>query len=190
MKEFQKIIWCIALLLVFQEGRAQKAESYNFFSIKEHDVYWSYTYQYKGSVDSLRAQIVPMLKSKYYTQSVFKTEAGYNGEMNHYKVNARKYGRTSFNTHRIYWSGEWTGKFIIEVLDNMYRVTVYGLYGDIVQKNPANYRQEKIVKGRYYDIVTRGDGKSFRRGELNNMQLMSVSLKDEFDIKNTVDPTH
>lgn len=190
MKEFQKIIWCIACLLVVNGASGQDRKSYNFFSIKGEDLYWSYTYQYKGSRDSLRGEIVPMLKSKYYTFNVFKTETGYNGEINHYKVNAKKYGRTYLNTDRMYWTGEWSGKFIIEVLDNMYRVTVYGLYGEVVQKNPANFRQERVVKGRYYDIVTRADGKTFRRSELNNMQLMGISLKDEFDIRNTVSPTN
>lgn len=189
MMHRQLFLLFVCLLAGTLRLNAQDDPRYNFFSIKDDDMYWSYTYRYAGNSDSLRSEIVRMLKSKYYTYNVFKTGSGYNGEIKHYRVNCRKYGRTFLNTPRIFWSGEWSGKFVIEVLDSMYRLTVYALYVEQIEKNPGNYRMERLVKGRYFEMVTRRDRQSFKKNELSNLQLMSLSLRDQFDIANTVNPT-
>lgn len=188
MLKVQKNLLLVLLVTASLPAFGQRNPQYNNFEIKGDELYWSYTYDYPIGIDSLRGEVVRMLKSKYYTFNVFKIPEGYNGELKHYRVNCRRYHRKFINTPRIFWSGEWSGKFVIEVVDSSYRVSVYGLYGEQIEKSPANYRLERTVKGRYYDMVTRADGKSFKRNELNNMQLMSLSLKDEFDIANTVSP--
>jgi hypothetical protein len=90
----------------------------------------------------------------------------------------------------MYWYGEWTGKFVVEILDHHYRVTVYALYAEKFQ--PAggyNAKSGSVTTGRYYETVVRRDGISFKKSEKSHLDLMSLSLKHDFDIRNTVVPT-
>lgn len=163
------------------------AQQYDLFEIRDSELYWHNTYKYTGSADSLRREVVQMLKSKFFTFNVIRNEAGYNGELRHYKVDCRKYGRHFFTTPRMYWEGEWTGKFVVEIFDDHYRVTVYALYAEKVEKT-GYYKTERVTQGRYLDVVSRKDKSDFKRSEHHNLALMSLSLKDNFDIKNTVSP--
>jgi len=180
----RNFILFLSMFVAF-EASAQK---YELFRIEQNDVYWSYTYNFAGDADSLRREVVQMLKSKFYTFNVIRNETGYNGELKHYKVDCRRFGRSYYNTPRMYWYGEWTGKFVVEVLDNYYRVTVYALYAEKFQPAGNNNRGQRISTGRYIEAVTRKDRMTFRKSEYANLDLMSLSLKDEFDIKNTVIP--
>ena len=160
-------------------------QKYDHFEIENNDLYWKYTYLYLGSQDSLRREIVQLLKSKFFTFNVTRNEAGYSGEINHYKVDCKKYGRTYLNTPRMYWEGEWTGKFVVEVVDdNYYKVKIYALYFEKKEQSTGYYRTEKLVKGRYIDAVTKKNKSAFKKNEYSNLILMNLSLKDEFDIKN------
>ena len=163
---------------------SQDLSQYDRFQLKDGELYWENTYKCQGDVDSVRHAVVTMLKSKFFTFNVIRNEAGYNGEIRHYEVDPKRYGRTYMNTPRMYWDGEWTGKFIVEVWDNQYRVTVYALYYE--KKEPAGgyYRTEKITSGRYVTAVTKKDKRTFKKNELLNLSLMSLSLKENFDIKN------
>ena len=76
-------------------------QQFDLFEIRDSELYWHNTYKYRGNADSLRREVVQMLKSKHFTFNVVRTEAGYNGELRHYKVEARKYGRKYFSTPRI-----------------------------------------------------------------------------------------
>ena len=163
------------------------AQQFDLFEIRDNDLYWHNTYKYGGNADSLRREVVTMLKSKYYTFNVIRNEAGYNGELHHYKVDCRKYGRRFFSTPRMYWDGEWSGKFVVEVFDNYYRVTVYALYAEKVEKT-GYYKTERRTQGRYVEVIAKKDFSDFKSSELDNMALMSRSLKDQFDIRNTVSP--
>jgi hypothetical protein len=162
-----------------------QAQRYDLFEIEHDELYWRNTYQYQGSQDSLRRLVVEMLKSKFFTFNVVRNEVGYNGEIRHYKVQPEKYHRTWFNTPRLYTDGEWTGKFTVEVSDNQYKVMIYALYGDRLENTSDHYKPARIVKGRYIEIVARKDRSGFKKSELANMALMSMSLKDEFDVRNT-----
>jgi hypothetical protein len=164
------------------------AQQYELFNVRENDLYWSNTYDYAGPADSLRREVVQMLKSKFFTFNVVRNEAGYNGELKHYKVDCRKYGRNYYNTPRMYWYGEWTGKFVVEVLDDHYRVTVYALYAEKFQPAANNNHGTRITTGRYIDAITKKDRKTIKRSEYSNLDLMSLSLKADFDIRNTVVP--
>ncbi len=83
----------------------------------------------------------------------------------------------------MYWEGEWTGKFIVELKGGNYAVSVYALYYEKMDQTVVGYyRTQQPVKGRYIDAVTRKNRKEFRKGEYSNMDLMSLSLKDNFDI--------
>lgn len=177
----------ILFLLMFGalEGMSQK---YELFRVEQNDVYWTYTYSFPGNADSLRREVVQMLKSKFYTFNVIRNETGYNGELKHYKVDCKRFGRSYYNTPRMYWYGEWTGKFIVEVLDNYYKVTVYALYAEKFQPAGNNNRGQRVSTGRYIEAVTKKDRKTFKKSEYANLDLMSLSLRDEFDIKNTVVP--
>lgn len=181
----------ILLLLVFGAIHVfgQTEGKYELFRIEQNDLYWTNTYDYPGTMDSLRREVVQMLKSKFFTFNVIRNETGYNGEIKHYKVDCKRYGRSYFNTPRMYWYGEWTGKFIVEVMDNYYRVTVYALYAEKFLPAANNNRGQRITTGRYIEAVTKKDRFTFRKSELGNLELMSLSLKDAFDIKNTVVPT-
>jgi hypothetical protein len=160
---------------------SQKLEQYGLFRLEEGDIVWRNTYTFGGQPENLRPLIVQMLKSKFFTFNVVRNEAGYIGEIQHYKVDCKRYGRSYINTPRMYWDGEWTGKFKVEVEADRYRVTVYALYAEKIEQNVGYYKSEKIVTGRYVDIVTK-KGKGFRKNESSNLDLMSISLKDSFDI--------
>jgi hypothetical protein len=176
-------LFALALVL----STAASAQQFDLFEIRTNELYWHNTYKYSGSADSLRREVVQMLKSKHFTFNVIRNEAGYNGEIRHYKVDCKRYGRRYFSTPRMYWHGEWTGKFVVEVFDHHYRVTVYGLYAEKFER-ADNHRSERITQGRYLDVVAKKDYSDFKTSEHHNMALMSLGLKDEFDIKNTVSP--
>lgn len=159
-----------------------EAQQYDHFEVDKDELYWRYTYSYSGSQDILRAEIVPLLKSKFFTFNVTRNEAGYSGEIKHYKVDCKRYGRTYLNTPRMYWEGEWTGKFIVEVMNNSYTVTVYALYYEKMEQSVGYHRTEKPVKGRYIDAVTKKNRTNFKKNEFSNLAMMSLSLKDQFDI--------
>lgn len=163
-----------------------KGQKYDHFEVENNDLVWRYTFDYPGSTDSLRKEVVQMLKSKFFTFNVTRNEVGYTGEINHYKVRCKEYGRTYYNTPRMYWDGDWTGKFRIEVVDNHYMVTIYALYYEKMEQSTDYYRTQKPVKGRYINAVTKKNQTSFKKSELANMVMMSVSLRHDFDIKNTV----
>ena len=176
----------LMLLFSFASAGAQELTMYDKFEIKENELIWQHIYACPGSTDSVRARVVQMLKSKFYTFNVIRNELGYNGELRHYKVNCKKYGRSYFNTPRIYCDGEWTGKFILEIKDHAYRVTVYALYYESVKPNADYLRTERVIKGRYLDAVTKHKGTVFQKKELHNLSLMSFSLKEEFGLESTV----
>jgi hypothetical protein len=177
----------ILLLLGFFAPSVAFPQQFDLFEIRNDELYWHNTYKYSGSSDSLRREVVTMLKSKHFTFNVIRNETGYNGELRHYQVEARKYGRRYFSTPRMYWNGEWTGKFIVEVFDQYYRVTVYALYAEKVEKT-GYYRTERTMQGRYLDVVAKKDHGDFKPSERHNLVLMSLSLKDNFDIRNAVSP--
>lgn len=176
----------ILILLISAAATPALAQKYDYFEVENNDLVWRYTFDYVGSTDSLRKEVVQMLKSKFFTFNVTRNEVGYMGEINHYKVNCKQYGRTYYNTPRMYWDGEWTGKFKVEVVDNHYMVTIYALYYEKMEQSIGYYRTEKPVKGRYIDAVTKKHQTTFKKSELPNMVMMSVGLRNDFDIKNTV----
>jgi len=186
-KTDRSIPFLVLLLVMLCASINAQSQQYDLFEITGGDVYWRNNYEYSGNVDSLRREVVQMLKSKFYTFNVIRNQTGYNGEINHYVVDCRRYGRRYGNTPRIYWDGEWTGKFIVDVYDNSYRVTVYALYAEKVERT-GYYKNESVKRGRYIDIVTKKDKSGFLKGELHNMKLLSMSLKDQFDIRKTVIP--
>jgi len=160
-------------------------QKFDHFEVESDELYWRFDFEYKGSRDSLRKEVVQMLKSKFFTFNVTRNEVSYTGEIMHYQVNCEKYGRTYFNTPRMYWDGEWTGKFVVDVFDNIYRVTIYALYYEKMERSTGYYRTERPVRGRYIDAVLKKNKTEFKKGEFSNMQMMSVALKDDFDIRNT-----
>jgi hypothetical protein len=174
--------YVLALSFIVLTSKLAHGQKYDHFEVKNNDLFWGYTYEYKGSRDSLRGEIVQMIRSKFFTFNVTRNEAGYSGEINHYKVDCKKYGRTYLNTPRMYWEGEWTGKFVVEVVDDAYKVMIYALYFEKKEQSTGYYRTEKPVKGRYIDAVTKKNKTQFRKNEFSNLVLMSLSLKDQFDI--------
>lgn len=188
MRRRRNFILLIVLLGTF-DLLAQEESQFELFRIEQNDLYWTNVYKYPGTSDSLRREVVQMLKSKFFTFNVIRNETGYNGEIKHYKIECKRYGRSYYNTPRMYWFGEWTGKFIVEVLDDHYRVTVYALYAEKFQPAANNNRATRITTGRYIEAVTKKDRMTFKKSEFANLHLMSLSLTDAFDIKNTVVPT-
>ena len=184
-RNFLLLVMVMAAIQAF----AQPEPRYELFRVEENDIYWTNTFAFSGSADSLRREVVQMLKSKFFTFNVIRNETGYNGELKHYKVECKRFGRNYYNTPRMYWYGEWTGKFVVEVQDNNYRVTVYALYAEKYQPAGNNNRGQRITTGRYIEAVTKKDRMTFKKSEYANLHLMSISLTDAFDIGNTVVPT-
>ena len=162
----------------------QDISRYEDFELNESELYWRFIYTYSGSADSLRKAVSQLLRNKTFTQNVIRTETGYTGELSHYRVNCKRYGRKYTNTLRMYWEGNWKGKFKVEVKEGRYRVTIYGLYYEI--NTPPDYKHtpQGPMKGKYIDVLCGKDYTCFRKSELGHMPLMNIALKDEFDIKN------
>lgn len=179
------MIRLVVLLCCFCFCANGQVKKYDQFELKEGDVVWKNSYSHYANRDSLRAAVVQMLKSKFYTFNVIRNEIGYNGELRHYKIDCKGYGRNYLNTPRMYWEGEWTGKFIVEIKENEYVVTVYALYYESPKPSADYYRTEKQVKGRYLDAVTKKDRSFFLKRELSNLSLMNLSLKDAFKLSST-----
>jgi hypothetical protein len=181
---FVKIHLFIIGFLLTLGLQAQDVTRYENFEVKDGELYWRQIYTYTGSTDSLRRAVVQLLKSKSFTQNVIRNEAGYNGEILHFHLDCKRYDRKYINTPRKYWEGEWSGKFVVEIKDNRYRVTIYGLYYE-VDEPAGNYRNPRgSLKGKYINAVTQKNQDFLRKSEFHNLALMSLSLKDEFDIKN------
>jgi predicted membrane-bound dolichyl-phosphate-mannose-protein mannosyltransferase len=178
----------ISILILFTTAAATPAlaQKYDHFEVENNDLVWRYTFDYMGSTDSIRKEVAQMLKSKFFTFNVTRNEVGYMGEIKHYKLNCKQYGRTYYNTPRMYWDGEWTGKFRVEVLDNHYTITIYALYYEKMKQSTDYYRTERPVKGRYIDAVMKKHKTEFKNNERANMVMMSVGLRNDFDLKNTV----
>lgn len=170
----------ILLLLVAQLSMGQK---YDLFEVEGEELFWRHTYEYEGSADSIRRVVVALLKSKMFTQNIIRNEVGYNGELRHYQVNCKKYGRSYSNTPRIYWDGEWSGKIIVEIKDNRYRVSIYALYFENSSQPSSYYRNQNPRKGFYVKEVLKKNKTGFKKNVLADMALMSLALKDEFDIR-------
>jgi hypothetical protein len=181
--------FCVFLVGILSfAADAQTPKKYNLFQLEDNDVIWRNTYPFTGAPEDLRPLVVQMLKSKFFTFNVVRNEAGYVGEIQHYKVDCKRYGRSYLNTPRMYWDGEWTGKFVVRVFPDRYEVMIYALYAEKIEQNVGYYKGEKTVSGRYVDIVTK-KGKGFKKNEYGNMDLLSLSLKDSFDISaKTSDP--
>jgi len=182
------ILWLLFFLPILSGSRIIFAQKYDLFEISNNELIWQYTYEYEGSQDSLRREVVSMLKSKVFTQHVVRNELGYSGEIKHYLVDCKRYGRSYNNTPLIYWNGEWSGKFVVEVRDNRYRVTIYGLYFENKVQPSARYPNNNVRKGFYqHEILSKGKH-HFKKSALADMALMSLSLRDAFDIKKYYSP--
>lgn len=179
--------WCLLILLLTCSTCAF-AQKYDLFEIENADLIWRYTYVYAGPQDSLRREVVSMLKSKIFTQHVVRNELGYIGELRHYQVDCKRYGRKYNNTPLIYWSGEWSGKFVIEVADNGYRITIYGLYFENKPQQISRNQTNTPRKGFYVNEIWKKGHPHFKKNKLEDMVLMSASLRDAFDITQYVSP--
>lgn len=82
----------------------------------------------------------------------------------------------------MYWSGEWTGKFTVDVHENSYRVIVYALYYEKAEPTEWYHKKARTSRGKYFDAVTTRGKHHFKKHEFSNLALMSLSLKDSFDI--------
>lgn len=168
-------------------GYAQEIAQYDRFQLQEGELYWQHNYLYQGSADSLRAAVEKMLKSREFTFSVVRGKSGFTGKINHFKVNPKKYGRTYTNTPKMYWDGDWSGRFMVEVTQDHYQVTIYDLQFKSETQAVGHYRPEKVRTGNYINAVTTANKKSFLKSEFINLSLISLSLKDNFDLSVSVE---
>jgi hypothetical protein len=176
------LIWFVSI-----DGHAQEIAQYDRFQLQEGELFWQHNYVYPGSADSVRLAVEKMLKSRDFTFSVVRGKDGFTGKINHYKVNPKKYGRTYTNTPKMYWDGDWSGKFMIEVAQGHYQVTIYDLQFKSETQAVGHYRPEKVRTGNYLDAVTTANKKSFVKSEFINLSLISLSLKDNFDLSVSVE---
>ncbi|CAN5417463.1 hypothetical protein BH10BAC4_BH10BAC4_17070 [soil metagenome] len=187
--QIRVFVWLIfsGVFLAF-EADSQDPTKYALFQLEGEELFWRNTYEYSDAPDELRYRVVQMLKSKFFTFNVTRNETGYTGEIRYYQVDCKRYGRSSLTTPRMYWEGEWTGKFMVVLLPNQYRVTIYALHYEKLEQSSGYYRTQQPVKGMYINAVTTKKKKGLKKSEFSNLVLMSVSLKDNFDINNTVLP--
>ncbi|MBL7876022.1 MAG: hypothetical protein JNL53_10175 [Cyclobacteriaceae bacterium] len=179
---------CLLFFFFCLLSLAVPAQKYDSFEIENGELIWRYTYDYQGPEDSLRSEIVSMIKSKLFTRQVQRTQVGssgvgYTGEIEHYKVDCPAYGRKYQNTPLIYWKGEWKGKFVVEVRNDGYRVTIYGLYFEVHTQASTPHQKSHTRKGPYIKEVWKKGDPAFKTNTLDDITLMSVALRDAFDIK-------
>lgn len=168
-------------------SHSQELSQYDRFQLYGGELYWQYNYQCQGGADSIRQAVEQMLTSRSFTFNVVRNKHEYSGTLNHYRVNPKRYGRTYLNTPKMYWDGEWSGKFVVEIGDGYYSVTVYDLQHKTKTQSVGHYKPEKIRTGQYVDDVTIHNRQGLLKSEFINLSLMSLSLKDNFDI-NTMTP--
>jgi hypothetical protein len=179
-----RLVLAFSMLVVTQTWAQQT--KYDLYELRADDLFWRNIYYHQGNRDSIRVAVVQLLKSKFFTFNVVRNEAGYSGEIRHYKIDYQKYGRNYLNTPRMYTEGEWTGKFMIEVSDGYYQVTIYALHVQAPERATGYYKTEKTVRSRYIDVVTKRSRSTLKRNELNNMSLLSLDLKFNFSLENFV----
>ena len=161
--------------------QAQEVLQFDRFQLQEGELYWQHNYVYSGSADSVQQAVEKMLKFRNFTFSIVRGKTGFTGKINHYRVNPKQYGRTYTNTPKMYWDGEWSGKFMIEVGAGHYQVTIYDLQYKSETQPVGHHQPEKVRTGYYIDVVTTNK-KSLLKSEFINLSLISLSLKDNFDL--------
>jgi hypothetical protein len=164
-------------------SHSQELSQYDRFQLYGGELYWQYLYECQGNTDSVRQAVEHMLTSRSFTYNVVRSKLEYSGNLNHYRVNPKRYGRTYLNTPKMYWDGEWSGKFVVEIGDGYYSVTVYDLQHKTKTQSVGHYKPEKIRAGKYVDDVTIHNRQGLLKSEFSNLSLMSLSLKDNFDFQ-------
>lgn len=179
------MLFLLAVCLFSIAGHGQEISQYDRFQLQEGELYWQHNYGYHGSADSMRIAVEKMLKSRDFTFSVVRGKDGFTGKINHYKVNPKQYGRTYTNTPKMYWDGEWSAKFMVEVGSGHYQVTIYEIQFKSEPQAVGHHQPKKVRAGNYIDAVTTNK-QSFLKTEFINLSLISLSFKDNFDLTGTV----
>jgi hypothetical protein len=182
------VLWFSLSPLLF--SYAQEISQYDRFQLAEGELYWQNSYPCDGDADSIRHMVEQMVQSRTFTYDVVRGKEGYRGKLKHYGVHPKQYGRTYLNTPKMYWDGEWSGQFHIEIGDGYYSVTVFDLHYKSETQSVGHYTPEKIRSGSYIDDVTTNNRQSFLKSEFPNLSLMSVSIKDNFDYAYVVPPVN
>ncbi len=157
------------------------AQKYDLFEVDGGQLVWRNIYEYPTHGDSLKAALEKMLYGTSFIKKVSFNGKEFRGEIDNYQIDCKHYGRTFLNTPRIYWDGKWRGKFIVQMVDNYYRVTVYALHFE-TKKDPFTFhRNPGPRKGYYSKEVMHKDKSGFKQAALADMALLSLSLKNNFD---------
>jgi len=180
--DYARLSLLFCLMLSCFTGHTQEILQYDRFHLEEGELYWQHTYECRGNQDSIRQAVEHMLKARTFTFHVVRSKDAFSGKLSHYTVNAKNYGRTYLNTPKAYWDGEWSGKFTVEARDHHYTVTVYALQYKSETQSVGHYKPEKIRTGQYIDDVTVHNRQGLLNSEFSNLSLMSLSLKDNFDL--------
>lgn len=162
--------------------------TYDAFQLQNGELYWKNKYEFKGTAEELQRALSEFLRTKSFTSNVIRNENGFYGELRNFKVDCKRYGRRYFNTPHIYWDGYWSGKFKLEAVPNGYQVVVYWLFVEQNSTPAPHARKSQVTKGPYVDFVTDKDKSSLKKSELHNLLLMSLNLKDEFDLAKSAPP--
>lgn len=170
------------LILQTALSHSQELSRYDRFQLYGGELYWQHDYECLGKADSIQQAVEHMLISRSYTFDVVRNKREYSGKLNHYRVNPKRYGRNYFNTPKMYWDGEWSGKFVVDVRDGYYSVTVYDLEHQTETQSVGHYKPDKVRTGLYVDDVTIHNRQQLDKSEYSNLSLMSLSLKDNFDL--------
>ncbi|MGE0770094.1 MAG: hypothetical protein AB7K37_00165 [Cyclobacteriaceae bacterium] len=178
----RSLLFAIATL-AHQSVFAQPGDpSIDLFQLDEEHLYWQCAYPIQGAVDSVDLAVAEMLQSRHFISNVVRNDVGYNGDIKGYEINCKRYGRSYFNTPKVYCDGTWDGKFIVEVKDDFYRVTVYSLTYERTVPRSSNAREMEQKRGDYRSLVTNKQRTEIKRSERSNLLLMSLSLRDQFDL--------
>jgi hypothetical protein len=173
------------LILLAQTGMTQPIEKYDLWQLEEGELFWSFTYTLTGKADSILQITERMIRASPFAYSIVRSGKGFYGELRNYTVDCKRYSRNQTNTPSIYWNGTWTGKFTIDVDENQYRVIVYALHYEKPEPTEWYHKKARTTKGSYVKWVTNRKNQ-LKKQEFSNLALMSMSLKDSFDLRQSV----
>lgn len=167
---------------------SQPVPTYSSFAIDHKEVVWVQIYHQNESAESLSAQVLDFLKRKAWVKNLEYDGPELVADIQHFRVDYKRYGGKYMNTSSLIRSARWTGKLRVSFKDGKYRVVVYGLQYDARQPTMNTGKVSNaahMIHGSWSDWVLNNYRSAFKKKRHKNMDLMHFNLKDGFTITET-----
>lgn len=163
-----------------------KIQTYASFAIDQKEVVWAQVYPQNDSRESLTTEVLDFLKRKAWIKNIEFSGQEIIADLEDFRVDYKKYGGKYINTSMLIRSARWSGKVNISFKDGKYRIIVYGLHYDARQPAMHTGKMTNLahpIHGTWTDWVLNKYRSGFRSIRRKNMDLMHLSLKDSFTLK-------